>query len=416
MNSHLERVFITENQNVQRRVIAEICDSSPMFDYICHKILNRQITDGNGHVLCDFATQDYLGLSFRPEYLNAVTEGSRMFGVAVPWCRLVGTVELFQQVENIVSRLVGSEACSIFATTTLLNHGVIPALLGKNGLLLLDKSGHMTMYESAKIARDSGSTLVSFPSGDLLNLENLLIQYQDIEKKLICVDGVNSMTGHYSDLPALDALAKKYNALLYIDDAHGFGVVGEQPDDNAPYGYRGNGLVKYFGLDYSNILYVGCFSKAYGAYGAFIACSRRMRNFLISQATPHDLGGTAPASAISAVVAGLKINENEGEAIRRRIWLLTRNAVTSLKRLGFEVSNTTGFPIVSVRINDRNRIIEISKTLYRNHIFLTLSPYPMVKKGDEALRITITAANTEAEIEQLTKAFSVVKNTYGNLA
>ena len=412
MDQYLEKVFISENQNAQRRMIAKICESSPMFDCAARQVCNRQLVVGNGHVLYDFATQDYLGLGFRPELINAVIEGTREFGVVVPWCRLVGTVELFNQVEVKVSQLVGSEACSIFASTTLLNHGVIPALLGKNGVLFLDKSGHMTMYEAAKIARDSGSTLASFPSNDLSELERLLIQYQDIEKKLICVDGVNSMTGDYTDLPGLDALAKKYNTLLYVDDAHGFGVVGENPDNNAPYGYKGNGLVNYFGLDYSNILYIGCFSKAYGSFGSFIACSQRMRTFLISQATPHDLGGAGPASAMSAVIAGLKINEHEGEKIREKIWHLTQKTLAGLRKLGFEINNTTGFPIISVKIKDGSHIIEISRILYKNNVFLTLSPYPMVKKGDEALRVTLTAINTEAEVEQLISAFSLIKSIY----
>ena len=415
MNAFLESIFITQNRNTQREAIAQICDSSPMFDCTFHKVNNRQLVDGNGHTLYDFATQDYLGLIFRPELLNAVTEGTRKFGVAVPWCRLVGTIEIFEQVEKSISQLVGSQACSIFATTTLINHGVIAALLGKNGLLLLDKSAHMTMYEGAKIARDSGSLLVSFPTDDLENLEALLLQHQNIEKKLICVDGVNSMTGGYSNLPALDDLAKKYNALLYVDDAHGFGVVGEKPDSNAPFGYKGNGLVKYFGLDYSNIIYVGCFSKAYGSSGAFVACSCRMRDFLISQATPHDLGASPQPSAMSAIMAGLNINAREGEAIRKKIWSLTQKVIAALREMGFEVNNTTGFPILSVKINDESKIIEISEFLYNNHVFLTLSPYPMVKKGHEALRITITAANTEEEINQLIKAFCIIKNTYGVL-
>lgn len=413
MNEYLEKIFIDKNQNEQRRMIAQICESSPMFDLIVRKIRNRQLYDDNGHLLYDFATQDYLGLGFRPDLLNAVSEGAGKYGINVPWCRLVGTFDIFNQVENRIADLVGSEACNVFASTTLLNHGVIPALLGRNGVLFLDKSGHMTMYEAAKITRDSGSTLVSFPSNDLSALEDLLIEYKDTEKKLICIDGVNSMTGNYSNLPGLDALAEQYNALLYVDDAHGFGVVGENPGDEAPYGYKGNGLVNYFNLDFSHILYIGCFSKAYGSYGSFIACSQRMRTFLISQVTSHDLGGTAPASAMSAVLAGLDINENSGERIRKKIWTLTHQAMNGLRELGFEIDNKTGFPIISVKIKKGSVIVDLSKLLYENNIFLTLSPYPMVKRGKEALRITLTATNTEAEVRQLIKAFSIIKDIYG---
>lgn len=412
MNEYLETIFIEKNLNEQRRTIAEITQSSPMFDCIASQICNRQLVDTNGHRLNDFATQDYLGFSFRPEVIRAADEGAQEFGTFVPWCRLVGALDLYNDLESRVAGLVGTEACSIFTSTTLINHGVIPALLGKNGVMFLDKSGHMTMYEGAKIARDSGSTLVSFPGHDLAELESLLIQYKNAEKKLICVDGVNSMTGNYCDLPALNELAKKYKALLYVDDAHGFGVVGENPDSTAPYGHKGNGLVKYFGLDYDNILYVACFSKAYGAFGAFVACSRNMRSFLISQATPHDLGGNAPPSAMCAVKAGLVINRAEGEVIRQRIARLTQKTLDGLQSLGFETSNTTGFPIIPVKIPDSRRMIEISKTLYENNILLTLAPYPMVRKGDEVLRISVTGSNTEAEVDQLLETFSAIKRHF----
>lgn len=410
MDNVLEKIFIDSNLNIQRKTIHDICKNSPMFDCCAKSLHKRKLVDQKNHVLYDFATQDYLGFDFDERVIDAAIKATKDYGTVVAWCRLVATVELFNQTEQQIANLVGSEACSIFASTTLLNHGVIPALLGKDGVMFLDKSGHMTMYEAAKIARDSGSKLLSFPSNNMEELEKLLIEYKNCKKKLICVDGVNSMTGEYADLKNLDRLAKKYNALLYVDDAHGFGVIGENPSKEYPYGHKGNGLVKYFGLNYDNIVYIGCFSKAYGSFGSFIACSKNLRKFLISQATPHDLGGAGPASAMAAVLAGLKINETEGEKIRANIYKLTQKTINGLHALGFETYNTTQFPIVSVKLINSEKIVEISKVLYQNHVLLTLAPYPMVKKGNEALRITVTSTNTEEEIEQLLKAFAELKN------
>ncbi|MBP9781860.1 aminotransferase class I/II-fold pyridoxal phosphate-dependent enzyme, partial [Candidatus Woesebacteria bacterium] len=266
--------FTTNNISNTRKLIADFCAQSPMFNVVATKVNKRHIELADGYWLGDFGTQDYLSLDFEPDVINSVIDATQKYGTVVAWCRLVATVNLFTQAEKEVAELVGAEAANIFASTTLLNHGVIPALLGKDGVMFLDKAGHATLYEGAKIARDSGATLVSFPQDDFTALEKLLIEHQDNPKKLIVTDGVYSMTGEYANLPVLDALAKKYNALLYVDDAHGFGVVGEDPSSEFPYGHKGNGLVKYYGLNYDNIVYVGCFSKAYGSYGAFIASSK----------------------------------------------------------------------------------------------------------------------------------------------
>ncbi len=407
--SQIQDLFVNDNLSDRRKTIAEICEASPMFNVVTRKVNKRYLEDEKGHFLADFATQSYLGLDFDPNVIEAAVSGTREFGAVIAWCRLVGTVDLLTKAEEATAKLVGSEACSIFASTTLLNHGVIPALAGKDATIFLDKSAHATMYEGAKIARDSGSNLVSFPTNDFNRLEELLKEHQEVKKKLILTDGVYSMTGDYANLPEFDRLAKKYNALVFVDDAHGFGVVGENPSIENPYGLKGNGLIKYFGLDYENMVYVGCFSKAYGTFGAFIACDLKLRDFLLSQATPHDLGGAGPASALSALIAGYQINTNEGEERRKKTHELTSYAIAGLKDLGYTVKNTTEFPILSVHLGRSEDIIEISKILYENHILLTLAPYPMVKKGDEALRITVTATNTKQEIDLLLTAFKNLK-------
>jgi 8-amino-7-oxononanoate synthase len=414
----VQSLFVDNNLSDQRKLIAEICKHSPMFDVVTRRVNKRSLEDRNGHYLADFATQSYLGLDFDDAVIESAVKATREFGTVLAWCRLVATIDKFTEVEEKVAQLVGAEACSVFASTTLLNHGVIPALAGKDAVIFLDKTAHATMYEGSKMARDSGSTLVSFPTNDFEALEKLLQKYDEVQKKLILTDGVNSMTGDYANLPEFDRLARRYNALVFVDDAHGFGVVGENPSKEAPYGYKGNGLINYFGLNYDNMVYVGCFSKAYGSFGSFIACSQKLRDFLLSQATPHDLGGAGPASSIVAVLKGLEINEQKGDEKRQRMFELTKMAVDGLKSLGYVAESKTGFPIISVWLGRSDHIIEISKLLYDHHILLTLAPYPMVRKGDEALRITLTCTNTEEEVKQLIIAFSKLKdylliNDYG---
>lgn len=406
----VEQFFIENNLTENRKMIAEIFAASPMFNASYRRLDNRKVIDVDGHWLYDFAANDYLGMAMHPAVIEASKRGLDQFGTLQPWCRLVSVVDNMNQVEEKVAELLGTEAVNIFASTTLLSHGTIPALLGKDGILFLDKSAHATMYEGAKMARDSGSKLVSFRSGDLEALENLLKEYEHIRKKLIAVDGVYSMTGDFADLPRLQALAIKYNALLYVDDAHGFGLIGENPSPEYPFGRRGNGLVKYFGLTYDNILYVASLAKSFGSTASFIACSHAMREFLLSQSTPHDLGHSARADAMLAALAAMEISEKSGDALRNELYRKTKTVIDALREQGYSVGSTTGFPIINVWLGSTNDImIDSSKVLYDNHVILTLAPYPMVTRGNESFRITVTVNNTDEEIQQLITAFAELK-------
>jgi 8-amino-7-oxononanoate synthase len=325
------------------------------------------------------------------------------------WCRLVASPSLYVKAEEALADLIGCEDTLILPTVTLIGIGVIPALLGKDGVIYLDKIAHMTMYEAAKMARDSGCTLVNFEHKDYERLEASLREHIDNPKKLILVDGTYSMTGNYADVERLAELAQQYNAILYIDDAHGFGVVGESPNDDLPYGYKGNGVVKHFGKNYDNILYIGGLSKAYSSLAAFISCDKKMKEFLKAYATPYDLSGPCPTASLQSLLTGMAVNKRDGDNIRKRLYYLTKATIDGLRHRGFYIDNNTYFPIVSVWLGDTEHLIAASKILWEEGILVTLSPYPMVKRGDETLRITVTAANTNEEVERLLRAFDKIK-------
>lgn len=401
--------IINANLVGQRTIINEVLNASPMFDADAMEIQGRMIRFGDKWV-ADFASCNYLGFDLETDIIESVEPALKKWGVHPSWCRLVASPNLYAQAEEALADLIGVEDTLILPTVTLIHIGVMPALLGKDGVMFLDKSAHMTMYEAAKMARDSGSILKSFSHCDYDTLEAGLKEHKDNPKKLILVDGTYSMTGNYVDVPKMVELAKKYDAILYIDDAHGFGVVGEQPDGAMPYGYRGNGVVKYFDYDYDNILYVGGLSKAYSSLAAFISCDHKMKNFLKAYATPYDLSGPCPTASLQTVLAGLAVNERKGDHLRKNLYELTKMAVDGIRALGFYIDNDTYFPIVSAWIGDTDHLIRASEILWKNGILVTLAPYPMVRRGQETLRITITAANTKLEVEQLLKAFAQIKD------
>ncbi len=405
----ITKIINTNLQENRRALIRDMFKTMKQYNVIAQEIKGRKIRVSENHWVIDFASCNYLGLDLDPEMDIDVHENIEKWGVHPSWCRLVASPKLYEEVEKKLASLIGTETTLILPTVTLISIGVIPALIGKSGVMFLDKSGHETMYEAAKIARDSGGILTSFEQDDFEALEKLLIEHKENPRKIIMVDGVYSMTGDYVNLPKLVELAKKYEAIIYIDDAHGFGVVGENPDHKMPLGYKGNGIVKYYDIDYKNILYVGGCSKAYSSLAAFIGCSNEMKTFLEAFATPYDLSGPCPTASLATLLKGLEINEKKGELMRKQLWDITKKGIEGLRNLGFTVFNKTGFPIVSVHIGNTEDLITTANMLFDEGILVTVAPFPMVKKGDECHRLTFTSANTEEEVDNLLKAFKKVK-------
>ncbi len=400
---------IDANLKGQRSDIRDVLHASPMFDAEARAIDKRKIKFDERWIV-DFASCNYLGFDLIDEIIESVEPALKKWGVHPSWCRLVASPSLYVQAEEMLAELIKAEDTLILPTVTLIHIGVIPALAGNDGLILLDKSAHMTMYEAAKMARDSGAKLKSFKHNDYATLESLLIEHKENPKKLILVDGAYSMTGNYVNVPKMAQLAEKYEAILYIDDAHGWGVVGENPDENLPYGYKGNGVVRHFGQGYQNVLYIGGLSKAYSSLAAFISCSKNMKAFLKAYATPYDLSGPCPTASLQSLITGLAVNERQGDGLRKQLYKLTVRAISGLRKLGFYIDNESNFPIVSVWIGDSRHLVEASKILWDNGILITLAPYPMVRRGEETLRITVTAANDEEEVDRLLYAFSKIRD------
>jgi len=401
-----EDALIQINMQENRRgQIGELFSKIKQYNVIAQEINGRKIRVGESSWVTDFASCNYLGFDLDSKINRDIDSEIEKWGVHPSWCRLVASPRIYDDLEKKLADLVGTEATLILPTVTLISIGVIPALVGRDGVMFLDKSGHETMYEGCKIARDSGAKLHSFKQNDFDALRELLTQHKDNPRKLILVDGVYSMTGDYADIKELQQIAIEHDALLYIDDAHGFGVVGESPDAENPFGKKGNGIVKHEGCDYQNIIYVGGCSKAYSSLAAFIACSEKMKHFLQAFSTPYDLSGPCPTASLATLWNGLDRNQEVGDTYRKTLWGLTDKAITGLRELGFEVVNKTGFPIVSVKIGDTDKLIKTANLLFEEGILATVCPYPMVAKGDEVHRLTLTAANTEQEVDHLIATF-----------
>ena len=376
--------------------------SHPMMDAVIDEIDGRMIRVGE-QWLADFASCNYLGFDLDREIIEAVPAYLDAWGTHPSWSRLLGSPVLYEQTEERLTDLLGAEDSLVLPTITHIHMSVIP-LLAASGTIFMDARSHKTIYDGCQVARSRGAAVKRFRFEDPDHLDQLLRAERD-PTRLVCMDGVNSMTGNAPDLPAFAAVAREHGALLYVDDAHGFGVIGERdPSETSPYGRRGNSVVRHFAETYDNVVLVGGFSKAYSSLLAFIACPTDVKDLLKVAAPPYLYSGPSPVASLATVLAGLDVNEQRGDELRRVLCEHTRRVLDCLERLGVDTPNRSGFPIVEIPLQDYRRIAEVGQLLFDRGVYVTLAAFPLVPKAEVGFRIQLTAANTDAEVDTLIRA------------
>ena len=235
--------------------LAHLTKTHPMMDAVIDEVDGRMIRIGE-RWLADFASCNYLGFDLDREIIDAVPAYLDAWGTHPSWSRLLGSPVLYEQIEARLASLLGSEDALVLPTITHIHMSVIP-LLAASGTIFLDARAHKTIYDGCQVARARGAAVRRFRFEDADHLDELLKSERD-PTRLVCIDGVNSMTGNAPDLPAFAEVARRHGALLYVDDAHGFGVIGERAaDETCSYGQRGNSIVRHFDETYENVLLVG---------------------------------------------------------------------------------------------------------------------------------------------------------------
>ena len=380
--------------------------SSPMVDAVIDEIDGRRIRVGT-QWLADFASCNYLGFDLEPEIIAAVPPYLDRWGTHPSWSRLLGSPVLYEEIEAALTALLGAEDSLVLPTITHIHGSVIPVLAG-TGTVLLDGKAHKTIYDGCSFAAARGATVRRFGHDDLDQLDALL-RSSPARPLLICTDGVNSMTGNAPDLAAMAALARAHDAMLYVDDAHGFGVIGEpHPDVDCTYGSRGNSVVRHVGETYDNVALVGGFSKAYSSLLAFIACPTALKNVLKVAAPPYLYSGPSPVASLATVLAGLRVNSDRGDAIRTDLEAKTAAVLRHLADIDVETPNRSGFPIIEVPLADPDNVDQLGEFLFRRGIYVTLAAYPLVPRHEVGFRIQVTAANTWEEIAELIEVIDEV--------
>ena len=354
--------------------------------------------DGRDVVL--LGSNNYLGLSTHPQVIAAAVEVTQAFGTGASGSRLIsGNSELYTTLETNLAKAKNTEAALVFSSGYTANTGVIPILAGEGDLILSDALNHASIIDGCRLSRASKKV---YRHCDVEHLKDLLSASTTFRRRLIVTDGVFSMDGDIAPLPDIYDLAAQYEAMLLVDDAHGFGVLGRD----------GSGTVAHFGLENRDIIQMGTLSKAIGALGGYIAGSRALVELLINKARGFIFTTGLPPATLAAANAALSVMRSSPN-LRQRLFLHARTLKTALIDLGYTLlaSETQILPVV---LGDPQRATSIADALLAEGVFAPAIRPPAVPPDTSRLRLTVMATHTEAEIQQAIAGFAEV-NCLANL-
>lgn len=380
--------------------LARLQHSHPLFDAVIDEVDGRRLRIGQ-RWLTDFSSSNYLGLDLDPEIIEAIPEYLRRWGTQPSWPRLLGSPALYGQLEDRLTGLLGCEDVLVLPTITQIHTSAIP-VLAAGGTLFVDSRAHRTIWDGCAMAQARGATVQRFAHGNVNWLEALLSQSSWRRPGMICLDGVNAMTGNPADLQAFASLAREHDVILYVDDAQGFGLIGERAGEElCDYGRRGNGIVQHAGEGYGNVILVAGFSKAYSSQLAFIACPTAIKRLLKTAAAPYLFSGPSAVASLASALEALRVNEVRGDRLRAQVHRLSRRVLDRVGELGIATFNQSGLPIIGLPLAEAERIEEVGQQLFDRSIYATMAVYPMVPRDEVGLRLQLTAANTEEQVDRL---------------
>ncbi len=340
-----------------------------------------------------FCSNDYLGLAAHPQLREALCAAVERWGVGSGSAHLVnGHAAIHEECEQRLAEFTGRPRALLFSTGYMANLGVATALCGRRDVILQDRLNHASLIDGARL---SDARLLRYRHGDLEQLESLLGQQAWARRRLIMVDGVFSMDGDVADLQRLAMLAERHDAWLMVDDAHGFGVLGA----------RGAGLCEAEGLGPEQVpILMATLGKAVGVFGAFVAGSEALIETLIQRARSHVFTTAAPPVLAAAVIRSLELIEREGWRRDKLQGLIARFRERAAV-LGIELMPSST-PIQPVPVGDNRRALAISEHLREQGFLVPAIRPPTVPAGTARLRVTLSAAHEERDIEDLLQALA----------
>lgn len=339
----------------------------------------------NGKKVLMFGSNSYLGLTNHPKIKEAAIAAIKKYGTGCAGSRFLnGTLDIHVELEKRLARFVGKEEAIIYSTGFQVNLGVISCLTGREDYIIWDELDHASIIEGRRL---SFSTQLKFKHNDMASLEKVLKSCPEDKVKLIVVDGVFSMEGDVANLPEIVALAKKYNAAIYVDEAHGIGVFGRQ----------GRGTCDHFGVAQDVDLIMGTFSKSFASLGGFVATDSITANYLRHNSRSYIFSASITPASTAAVSAALDIMESEPERIEH-LWEMTHYALDGFRNMGCEIGNTST-PIIPLFIRDNNKTFRITRELFDEGVFVNPVVSPAVPSDSTLIRFSLMATHTKKQLD-----------------
>ena len=345
------------------------------------------------------ASNDYLGLATDARLKQAAISATERFGVGAGASRLIsGTLRPHQDLEAALAKFKGTEAALIFGSGYLANIGLIPALIGSEGLILADRLCHASLIDGCRL---SGAELRVFRHRDTTQLASILARRTPRRHTLIVTDGVFSMDGDLAPLPELISLAERHGAGLLVDDAHGTGVLGAQ----------GRGTLEHFGVEERQPFHMGTLSKALGTSGAYVAGPESLIRYLVSTARSFIYTTAPPPATAAAALAALQIIQTEPER-RARLWANRDRFYSDLQAMGYRLAESRS-PIIPVLIGETEKTLALADRLLELGVYAPAIRPPTVPKGTSRIRTTVTSEHTTEHLNIVLAAFRQAGREFG---
>jgi len=341
----------------------------------------------DGKKVLNFCSNNYLGLANHPKLKGAATAAIKKYGVGPAAVRTIaGTMDLHNELEERVAKFKGAEAAITFQSGFAANLGTIQALVGKKDVVFSDELNHASIIDGCRL---SGARIVRYSHCGPNHLEQVIKENEDTyEKALIITDGVFSMDGDIAPIDRLQEIAEGYDILLAVDDAHGEGVLGK----------GGRGIVDHFNLHGKVDIEIGTFSKAFGVIGGVVSGNAVIIDWLKQRGRPFLFSSAMTPPDVAACIAAIDILESSTEFVDK-LWKNAEYFKSEMSNNGFDIGHSAT-PITPIMLGDAPLAQKMSKDLFENGIFATPIGYPTVPKGKARIRVMISAAHSQEDLDQ----------------
>ncbi len=339
-------------------------------------------------------SNNYLGLTQDPRVVEAAISATRKYGTSCSGSRFLnGTLDIHLELEQKIAKMMNREAALIFSTGYQTNLGAISTLSSKDDILFIDRSDHSSIYTGTRAS--FGATIKRYHHNDMDHLEHIIAEADPAKGKMIISDGVFSMEGDLVCLDRLVTIAKKYNARIYIDEAHGFGILGE----------HGRGSCEHFELEKDVDLIMSTFSKSMASLGGFVTGAETVISYLKHTASSLIFSASPTPAATAAALAALDIIEKEPQR-RERLMQIGDKMRLELQNMGFDTGASDTTPIIPIYIRDDNKTFYFWKKLFEAGIYTNAVVSPAVAPDQALIRTSFMSTHTDAHLDQCLEIIS----------